>query len=272
MNHGGVLGLQTSYPTQYDASILFPIERQLGRSTLSLQPPPTWYGADIWYAYEVSWLDPMGKPIVAIAQYIFDQSNPKLIESKSFKLYLNSFNNTMFESVEVVQKTMEDDLSKASQGSVQVTLTLSADFDRFSLKSPEGLCIDTLPIAITQYTPCATLLKTEDVLVEETLISHTLRTNCPVTGQPDWGTIQIHYKGKKIQHESLLTYIISFRNHTGFHEQCVEEIFCDITQYCQPELLTVYAQYTRRGGLDINPWRSTEPQPNIMTSQRHARQ
>ena len=205
------LGRDTAYPTQYDPSVLFAVNRETNRAMLPFVP--NWVGADIWNAYEVSWLNARGKPLVAMARFVVPHGSANIIESKSFKLYLNSFNESRFQSINEVKQRLENDLK------------------------------------------CVVNAQT----VSETLTSDLLKSNCPVTGQPDWGSLQIQYTGPKINRESLLKYIISLRRHTEFHEHCVEKIYCDIWQACQPEFLFVYACYTRRGGLDINPWRASRP-------------
>jgi len=253
------LGKETRYPEHYDPSLLFPIARDAGRAHLSMQPHPTWYGADIWNAYELSWLDAKGKPQVALARFCFPASSTHIIESKSFKLYLNSFNQTTMADDKAVRARMQQDLSAAAGAPVGVTLFAPADFADQTLGEFEGTLLDTLDIEVSAYAPDAGLLQADATQSRhETLRTNLLKSNCPVTGQPDWGSLQIEYTGAAIDHASLLRYIISYRGHNGFHEQCAEQIFCDIMQTCAPDTLTVYARYTRRGGLDINPWRSTQ--------------
>lgn len=253
------LGQDVNYPSRYDPSVLFPIARQTNREALVL--PSQWYGADIWYAYEISWLNPKGKPIVAVGRFSVPWNSPSLIESKSFKLYLNSFNESHFESIEAVKKHMMQDLSATAGASVEVSLYPLSPYEGPALGSLEGTVIDQLDIEINDYTPNPALLEVaaNETKTNEILVSHLLKSNCPVTGQPDWGTVQIQYTGQAIQPESLLRYIVSFRKHTEFHEHCVERIYSDIMAHCQPEQLFVMARYTRRGGLDINPWRSSHP-------------
>ena len=270
--HQAPLGKETQYPDQYDPSLLFPIPRSTGRAQLSLQPHPQWYGADIWTAYELSWLNPKGKPRVAMATFTFDAAAPNIIESKSFKLYLNSFNQTRLESSENLLAHLQKDLSAASGAPVSILLVEPDNFEQQSIHNLDGTLIDELDIVPKHYEPAASLLQCEPETIEhETLVSNLLKSNCPVTRQPDWGSLQISYEGPAINHASLLEYIISYRNHDGFHEQCVEQIFCDILKHCQPTKLFVYARYTRRGGLDINPWRSTYPVHSLATA-RQARQ
>lgn len=252
-----LLGKETVYCSDYNPQLLFPIPRQEKRNELAIDPESLpFQGLDIWTAYEISWLNLKGKPVVAIADFSFSADSPNLIESKSFKLYLNSFNGTRFENLETVAQTMMDDLSKASGTEVYAELR-RVDEDETLLGGLPGECLDELDIEVDAYQVQPSLLKpASDEVIFETLNSHLLKSNCLVTGQPDWGSVVIRYEGPAINHESLLRYLISFRNHDEFHEQCVERIFTDIMNHCQPENLTVYARYVRRGGLDINPYRS----------------
>ena len=259
------LGQQTKYAEKYDRTLLQPVPRRLNRDQLNITATqPFTVGADIWTAYEISWLNPKGVPQVAIADVSIDFRSENLIESKSFKLYLNSFNQTAFADFADVQQTLQRDLQDCAQGEVNVRLNSLADYTAQSIVALSGDCIDAQDIEVRDYDFNAALLNhcTGEHLVEETLVSHLLKSNCLITQQPDWGSLQIHYVGKQINREQLLRYIISFRQHNEFHEQCVERIFCDLMQYAKPEKLTVYARYTRRGGLDINPYRSNfEPLP-----------
>ena len=253
------LGQQTKYSEKYDRTLLQPVPRRLNRDQLNITATqPFTIGADIWTAYEISWLNPKGVPQVAIADISIDFRSENLIESKSFKLYLNSFNQTTFTDFADVQQTLQRDLQDCAQGEVKVRLNSLADYTAQPIVALSGDCIDAQDIEVRDYAFNAALLNhcTGDHLVEETLVSHLLKSNCLITQQPDWGSLQIHYVGKQINREQLLRYIISFRQHNEFHEQCVERIFCDLMQYAKPEKLTVYARYTRRGGLDINPYRS----------------
>ena len=259
------LGQQTKYAEKYDRTLLQPVPRRLNRDQLNITATqPFTIGADIWTAYEISWLNPKGVPQVAIADVSIDFRSENLIESKSFKLYLNSFNQTAFADFVDVQQTLQRNLQDCAQGEVNVRLNSLADYTAQPIVALSGDCIDAQDIEVRDYAFNAALLNhcTGDHLVEETLVSHLLKSNCLITQQPDWGSLQIHYVGKQINREQLLRYIISFRQHNEFHEQCVERIFCDLMQYAKPEKLTVYARYTRRGGLDINPYRSNfEPLP-----------
>jgi len=251
------LGQNTAYCSQYDASLLFPIPRQENRTELKIDDTDLPFeGLDIWTAYEVSWLNEKGKPIVAIADFAFPADSEFLIESKSFKLYLNSFNGTQFANQEDVVVTWIADLSKACGSEVSVDLR-SLEFEETLIGKLPGTNLDDLDIEVNQYQVDSNLLSVCGVeVVSETLNSHLLKSNCLVTGQPDWGSVVIRYEGAQIDHKKLLQYIISFREHNEFHEQCVERIFCDIQKVCKPQKLTVYARYVRRGGLDINPYRS----------------
>ncbi|NOR24240.1 MAG: NADPH-dependent 7-cyano-7-deazaguanine reductase QueF [Desulforhopalus sp.] len=266
------LGKQVTYPSSYKPELLFPVARRLNREKIGISGGLPFTGVDIWNAYEVSWLEPEGKPQVAIAEIRFSLDTVNIIESKSFKLYLNSFNQTHFSSAEDVVQVIGQDLQQAVQGEVTVSLTLPNDFHRCQMIEPEGLCLDELDITTDCYSHKPDFLTHGANRIEECLYSNLLRTNCPVTGQPDWATLIINYTGKKINRNGLLSYIISFREHTGFHENCVEQIFLDLMQYCSPEKLSVYARFTRRGGVDINPFRSTADHFAIPDNIRLARQ
>ncbi|KOQ98454.1 7-cyano-7-deazaguanine reductase [Haemophilus sp. C1] len=267
------LGQKTEYASQYDRTLLQPVPRALNRDGLGItQNQPFTIGADIWTAYEISWLNEKGLPQVTIADIYLDYQSQNLIESKSFKLYLNSFNQSKFADFNAVQQTMQRDLSECAQGDVKVRLNPVAVYDSQKIDHLQGDCIDEQDIEINSYEFNADWLKdcVSDEIVEEKLVSHLLKSNCLITNQPDWGTLHIHYVGKKIDHEKLLRYVVSFRQHNEFHEQCVERIFCDLMHYAKPEKLTVYARYTRRGGLDINPFRSNFE--NLPENLRLARQ
>ncbi|WP_042712753.1 NADPH-dependent 7-cyano-7-deazaguanine reductase QueF [uncultured Kosakonia sp.] len=256
---GLTLGKTTDYRDTYDASLLQGVPRSLNRDPLGLKADNLpFHGADIWTLYELSWLNANGLPQVAVGQVELDYASLNLVESKSFKLYLNSFNQTRFASWDEVRSTLQRDLSACAQGAVSVTLYRVDELEGQPVAHFAGLCIDDQDIAIDNYEFDAALLTdaASDEVVEETLVSHLLKSNCLITHQPDWGSVQIHYRGGQIDREKLLRYLVSFRHHNEFHEQCVERIFTDIQRFCQPESLSVYARYTRRGGLDINPWRS----------------
>ena len=249
------LGKETEYKTQYSPDLLFAIARRVGRDALGLPEPLPFSGVDLWTGYELSWLNTKGKPQVAAAEFIVPAASKFLVESKSLKLYLNSFNGTRFASKVEVESCIRRDMSKAADCAVGVKLF---DVSAFQTTAEElaGECIDDLDVSIESCNVEPKFLTASGFIVEETLRSNLLKSNCPVTGQPDWAAIMIHYSGPKIDRAGLLKYIVSFRDHSGFHEQCVEQIFSDIKALCRPERLTVYARYTRRGGLDINPFRS----------------
>ncbi|AXK73245.1 NADPH-dependent 7-cyano-7-deazaguanine reductase QueF [Lysobacter sp. TY2-98] len=253
------LGRHVDYPTTYDASLLFPIARSQGREEIGIRGEPSFIGFDRWHAYELSWLDARGKPHVATATICVPASTPNLVESKSLKLYLNSFNSTVFESYHEVRDRIARDLSAAAGGDVTVNFGLPP-VDR---RRPAVL-LDTLETDITCYGPPNAKLLAIDATrgaVEETLTSELLKSNCPVTGQPDWARVTIAYRGAALDHPSVLRYLVSFRDHCEFHEQCVERIYTDLSALARPDMLSVEARYTRRGGLDINPWRATPGTP-----------
>ncbi|RAP64622.1 NADPH-dependent 7-cyano-7-deazaguanine reductase QueF [Achromobacter sp. HZ01] len=254
----GPLGQSVSYVSQYDPTLLFPIARSHNRAALNLADGKLPFkGVDLWNAYELSWLDAKGKPRIAMATFSVPADSPNIIESKSFKLYLNSFNQTRLVNSAALRGRLERDLSAAAGAPVGLDFFLPQRFSELRMGELDGIYIDKLDIEIDTYEPAPELLRTRaGDPVEETLASRLLKSNCPVTGQPDWASVQIRYRGAPIDRESLLRYIVSFRQHAEFHEHCVERIFTDIMQACRPEQLTVYARYTRRGGLDINPWRS----------------
>lgn len=261
--HGLPLGKASGYVAHYAPELLQAVPRSLNRDDLQLGETLPFDGVDIWTLYELSWLNPKGKPQVAVGEVAVPASSKNLIESKSFKLYLNSLNQSHFRDIHEVAEILKKDLSACAEGEVAVTLYPLAQAPAQIATLP-GDCIDDLDIAIDSYLFDPTLLSnaTQPEPVEEILHSHLLKSNCLVTNQPDWGSLVIHYRGHRIQREALLRYLVSFRQHNEFHEQCVERIFMDLQHYCQPDKLTVYARYTRRGGLDINPFRSnwqTEP-------------
>ena len=253
------LGQPTEYRADYAPELLFPIPRQLKRVELGISGTALpFVGEDLWNAYEVSWLNPKGKPVVALATFRVPANSPNLIESKSFKLYLNSFNQTAFVDVASVETTLVRDLSSAAGAPVSAKIEVLSGRPQVLLGYPQGILLDELDISCTAYQPAPALLAAVDgQKTEETLYSHLLKSNCLVTGQPDWAMVVIRYRGRPIDHAGLLRYIVSFRDHNEFHEQCVERIYCDIQRQCAPEALAVYARYTRRGGLDINPFRSS---------------
>ena len=273
------LGKASAYVDHYDASLLFPIPRLTKRLEIGVGAAPPFFGADLWTAFELSWLNQRGKPQLALAHFIVPCETPNIIESKSFKLYLNSFNNTRFHDAAEVQARLRADISEAAwrdapqASSVGVKLLLPELFDREPLHELDGLSLDRLDVECTRYTPAPDLLTAafDEQPVSEVLTSNLLKSNCLVTGQPDWGSVRISYSGPQINEEGLLQYLVSFRNHNEFHEQCVERIFMDLWTQCKPVKLTVYARYTRRGGLDINPFRTSYPQ-GLPANVRTARQ
>ena len=256
---GLTLGKTTDYRDTYDANLLQGVPRSLNRDPLGLHADSLpFHGADIWTLYELSWLNAKGLPQVAVGHVELSHETVNLVESKSFKLYLNSFNQTRFANWEAVQETLERDLSACAQGNVTVALYRLDEVEGQPIAHFHGNCIDDQDIEIRSYQFNAEYLKgaAGHKVVQETLVSHLLKSNCLITHQPDWGSVQIQYRGPQIDREKLLRYLVSFRHHNEFHEQCVERIFNDILRFCAPESLSVYARYTRRGGLDINPWRS----------------
>ena len=273
------LGKASAYADQYDPSLLFPIPRATKRAEIGISGSPPFLGADLWTAFELSWLNQRGKPQVALAHFTVPCETPNIVESKSFKLYLNSFNQTRFASAQDVQARMRADISEAAwrgaahPGAVGVKLLLPEQFDREPVHELDGLNLDRLDIECTQYQPAPERLTANfaEAPVSEVLVSHLLKSNCLVTGQPDWGSVRIAYSGPQIDQEGLLQYLVSFRNHNEFHEQCVERIYMDLWTRCKPIKLEVYARYTRRGGLDINPWRTSHPQAmpkNVRTARQ----
>ena len=275
-----VLGQQSAYPNQYDPNLLFPIARSDNRSTLglNLQSTPPFFGVDIWNAYELAWLNLKGKPQIALAEFIIPADSPNMIESKSFKLYLNSLNQHCFADFATVKTCLQHDLSQVLGTGLQVRLVQPCEITSNKKIAPieelGGQLLDRLDIEVNSHQSADLLLLKADhtsAPITQTLVSHLLKSNCPVTGQPDWASVQIQYQGRPIDEEGLLRYLIGFRQLGEFHEHCVEKIFCDIKIQCQPEKLSVYARYTRRGGLDINPFRTdfNAAWPNNI---RHARQ
>ncbi|MFL6671751.1 MAG: NADPH-dependent 7-cyano-7-deazaguanine reductase QueF [Massilia sp.] len=267
------LGKSSAYQAHYAPELLFPIPRQQKRDELGLSGTLPFFGVDIWNAYEISWLNMRGKPQVAIATITAPADSPNIVESKSFKLYLNSFNQTRLANTDALLALLREDLSGAFGAAVHIKLATPEDFASVKMGELDGLLLDRLDIDVDQYSPSPALLTANHAEgpVEETLVSHLLKSNCLVTGQPDWASVQIRYAGPQIDQEGLLRYLIGFREHNEFHEQCVERIFIDILRQCKPSQLAVYARYTRRGGLDINPWRanfSTGKPANLRTARQ----
>ena len=270
------LGQATQYPDQYDPSLLFPIPRAENRAKLGFKDSQAlpFVGVDIWNAFELSWLNKKGKPQIALAEFQIPANSPNMIESKSFKLYLNSLNNTHFEDENQLRELLIKDLSAVAGGKITTRIQTTEASAKKGMQEMSGVLLDRLDIEVDPNLPAdPNLLSVNESFgpIEQCLVSHLLNSNCPVTGQPDWASVQIRYQGRPILEEGLLRYLIGFRQLGEFHEHCVETIFTDIKRQCKPEKLSVYARYTRRGGLDINPFRTDHNSPwpdNI----RHARQ
>lgn len=260
------LGQPTDYPSHFDASLLQAVPRQLNRSPIGIdsEQPLPFHGIDVWTGYELSWLNETGLPQVAVAEFGVPCSSPNLIESKSFKLYLNSFNDSRWNNWAAVEQQLVNDLSHCAGSPVQLNLMTLTQAAKLTIGDLPGDSLDQQHLCITEYRYNPLLLahaQPGQVEVEETVHSHLLKSNCLITNQPDWGSVVIKYRGQQIDRAALLRYIVAFRHHNEFHEQCVERIFMDIQQQLRPQQLTVYARYTRRGGLDINPFRSNFEQP-----------
>lgn len=254
------LGKKSHYEAQYNPEKLFTIPRILQRKKMGISDTLPFFGYDIWNHYEVSWLNPKGKPMVAIATISYPCESVNIIESKSMKLYFNTFNNSHFESPLILEKIIQKDIESRIEAPVTVSLkSLNDAMYTNTLPDFEATNIDHLDIVCQHYEVSPHFLYTQEEQATESLCSNLLKSNCLVTGQPDWASVYIAYSGKKISHEGLLSYLISYRNHNEFHEQCIERIFHDIQTQCQPKSLTVYGRFTRRGGLDINPLRTTNP-------------
>ena len=261
------LGQQTVYPDSYAPELLFAVARETNRMQLNIaEGALPFHGFDLWHAYELSWLNASGKPVAAIGEFIIPCQSPNLIESKSLKLYLNSLNQMRILNIAAASELISRDLADALGMTPVVKLSELSnrqgqiDVQGFDISGIEGVSLDALEVETDRFLPDPSLLKVaESEFVDEVLYSDLFRSNCPVTGQPDWGTVLIKYRGSQIDHRALLRYIISYRNHQGFHEHCAEMMFRDITQYCKPEALTLTIHFLRRGGLDINPIRSTSP-------------
>lgn len=253
------LGRQTPVAEHYSPGLLYPIPRTAGRAALGCEGALPFHGTDLWHAYEISWLDARGMPVVRVGRVSIPATSPNLVESKSFKLYLNSLNNTRFASEDEVAALIRHDISGVVGSEVDLEL-LEVDHPSLAGGHLAGRCLDELHVAVPDGEPCADMLQPRPGQVGEAeLYTHLLRSLCPVTGQPDWASVWIHYRGTLLEHSSVLRYIVAYRRHQEFHEQCVERMFCDIYQRVAPDFLHIQAFYTRRGGLDINPMRSTDP-------------
>ena len=290
MSIHGILGEQTTdYPTEYSPETLYPIARSMGRDVIGWQDDKLEVGVDWWQAFEMSWLNTQGVSQVAIARFSIPASSPFIVESKSLKLYLNSINFTEFADWSEVQTLIAKDLSACVQAAVEVELfslendNLHCEATGLLIAQPNGVCIDEAlansseRVALTEH-PDALLLVSDSIGSEKevgkifSFYSNLLRSNCPVTNQPDWGTLAVSITSNKaVDEASMLRYILSFRQHNGFHEQCVEQIFADLSQYYEPSELIVRAWYTRRGGIDINPCRVSDmsllPKPSRLIRQ-----
>jgi len=255
MKHS-LLGKAVAAPERYAPDVLQAIERAAGRQAAGLPVSPEFAGSDLWTAWELGWLDRGGKPQVAVAAIAVPADSPRLVESKSMKLYLHSLSMERYASADAVRQLLADDLGAATGSAVAVELQPVADGATVRVTPFPGRCIDDLDVRCDRYTPDASLLSAAGEVVDDTLHSHLLQSNCPVTGQPDIGSVLVRYRGPRIDAAGLLRYIVSYRRHSGFHELCVEQMFNDISEHCRPQQLTVYARYNRRGGIDINPFRS----------------
>ncbi len=254
------LGKEIAYDPNYNPARIFPLERFSQRAELGLFNETPFFGFDEWNHYELSWLNQKGKPEVGLAQIIYSCATPNIIESKSMKLYFHSFNNTKFKNIDDVKNTAKKDIEQCVRGDVIINIIpIKIANEQITMHGFDGICLDDLDIECSVYHVNPSFLTTENQYVEnETVYSDLLKSNCLGTHQPDWGSVRITYSGKKITHEGLLKYIVSFRNHNEFGEHCIERIFIDISKHCQPEKLTIQGRYTRRGGIDLNPFRTTE--------------
>jgi 7-cyano-7-deazaguanine reductase len=256
------LGHATTYSEQYDPGLLFAVERAPLRADLPPAALARMRGADVWNAYELSWLDSFDQPQVAVATFTVPATSPFIVESKSVKLYLTALNQTRFAGADDVRATIAADLGKATGANVEVALTLPDGFAALPHAELEGECLDALPLGPREKTLAPDALAAGGPPVGETLMTRLFRSVCPVTGQPDYASVQVRYRGTRIDRVGLLRYLVSFRRQPGFHEHCVERVFADVWERCRPEELGVHARFTRRGGIDINPYRTSgDPAP-----------
>lgn len=255
------LGRDAEYPATVDPWVLFPVARAEARQPLGIDAAELpFVGADIWNAWELSWLDARGKPCIAVAELRVPCDSPNLVESKSLKLYLNGYAMTRFDDSHAVRARIARDVAACVGAHVEVELLEPASFERLQTADFAGDSLDTQQVDIVDYAPPRPehlAVPPHARVVEEALVSDAFRSRCPVTGQPDWASVQVRYRGKSIDHAGLLRYLVSFRDHADFHEACVERMFIDIRRQCAPLELMVYARFLRRGGIDINPWRAT---------------
>jgi len=265
------LGRATTYADAYDPSLLFPVDRAPLRAELGISSPLPFRGVDLWTAYELSWLDASGKPQVAIATLVVPATTPRIVESKSLKLYLTALNQTRYPSGDEVQATIARDVSAAVGTPIAVTLHPAGALAMMPDGEFAGESLDGLPLAAVDAAPDQARLAAAGAPVDRALHTQLFRSVCPVTGQPDYASVEIRYRGPAIDASGLLAYLLSFRRHPGFHEHCVERIFVDLWRRCTPEALSVYARFTRRGGIDINPFR-TSGADSLPPNQRTARQ
>ena len=255
------LGHATGYPDTYDATLLFPVPRAPQREEIGIAGALPFAGADVWTAFELTWLDPRGKPAVAIASFEVPVTSPAIVESKSVKLYFGSFAQSRFADAAAVSVAIVRDLSAAVGAPVTLELVAPAAFHRLRIAELPGESLDDVPIATDRYDVDPALLAVAGPAVVETLRTDLFRSVCPITGQPDYASVVLAYRGPRIDRAALLRYLVSYRTHPGFHEHCVERIFVDVAAACRCEALTVHARFTRRGGIDINPFRTNAGLP-----------
>lgn len=265
------LGKPTGYPDRYDPSLLFPIDRAAQRGALGLRGTLPFSGADLWTAYEISWLDGRGKPQLAVGELRIPADSPATVESKSLKLYLGSFAQERLPTRERLAQTIAGDLARICRADIEVLLHPATAVAAPGIAELPGVSLDDEDVAADVAAPDPALLSIDGAIAEETLCSALFRSNCPVTGAPDYADVMVRYRGPRIARAALLSYLLSYRRHAAFHESCVERIYVDLAAHCRPERLTVYARFTRRGGIDINPFRSNCEAPPVAT-QRTPRQ